>query len=279
MKDQWQQWCEQHIKHLRSEYEHAESYKDLLQQALFTNALYGSELQHSVDALQPQPTTVHWNGLDLESSYRNHLQTARELLDQNGWIDSAINYTLNSWGFRSSREFHTVTDSSLVVMGCSFTFGTGLHEHQLWGQILARRMGLELINLGVPGHGLNLSTQWLLSEGHNQLKDPRAIVICVPPAGRLAWIESAHGYAIGNTYMVLGFDKYPRLVQNIAVNAYMDYIRNHNTICLWAEQRGIPVHVFTDVPKLEDYGLARDLQHHGAGWHRTAASMMLQQML
>ena len=265
---------------LRSEYEYADSYRDLLQQAIFTNALHGSEYIHTPE-MYPHPLVTHWNGLDLEDTYLKNLNNhfKRKQLIRWGWIDSNIEYHLNSWGFRSQREFSTVTDPSLVVMGCSFTFGTGLHQNQLWGELLADSLGLQLINLGTPGHGLSLSTQWLLLEGNTQIINPRAIVIYVPPPGRISWVESAHGYAIGNTYMMTGFDTYPRVINHIAVNAFMDYVKNYNTICLWAQSRSIPVHVFTEVQgNVEVFGLARDLQHHGAGWHHMAAKLMYKQV-
>ncbi len=41
----------------------------------------------------------------------------------------------------------------LVVVGCSLTYGQGVEYDQTWGYSLAKKLGLELINLGCGGTG------------------------------------------------------------------------------------------------------------------------------
>lgn len=278
MNQHWAQWQREEIDALNhAAYPHVHSYSELLQQALYTNSLHGSN-RFLPEYLTPRGMVTDWHGLDSEEQYLKNCEDpeARAQLERWGWLGVRIKYEHNSWGFRSlgSREFFKIVKPSLVAIGCSFTYGTGLHYQDLWCKRLADLMDLELINLGVPGHGLSLSTQWLLDQGH-QLHKPQAIVIYVPPPGRLSWITPSFGYAVGNTFNMSDFERYVKVYENLSVNAFADYVKNYNTIKLWADHRNIPVYTFTHIMgKQEEFGLARDLRHHGVGWHKTAANFV-----
>ena len=57
------------------------------------------------------------------------------------------------------REFYNLNDtlkiSHLVVNGCSFTYGQGIENpiQDAWPSIVARELGVPLINLAIPGQG------------------------------------------------------------------------------------------------------------------------------
>lgn len=267
----WQSWLSRQQELMGYSYEY------LLQHALYTNALHGSGITWPIvhDAIA-EPITTNWQGLDREETYHNNLNVpeTKDELERWGWIDRPITYTVNSWGFRSDREFNTVDAASVITIGCSFTFGTGLPTNSIWPTLISKQLDLELINLGVPGHGLELSTQWLLSQGHT-IEDPRAIVILLPPAGRISWVENANGNIVGNTFMMTHL-QYPKIIENIDINAHMHYVRNVNTISLWAQNRNIPVHVFSGFAgHPSEFGLARDLSHNGEPWHQLGAEQII----
>ena len=46
---------------------------------------------------------------------------------------------------------------TLVVVGCSLTFGQGVKYEETWGYLLAKELGLEYLNLGAGGTGWYLS--------------------------------------------------------------------------------------------------------------------------
>ena len=56
-------------------------------------------------------------------------------------------------------EFYNLNDtlkiSHLVVNGCSYTYGQGIENplRDAWPSIVARELGVPLINLGIPGQG------------------------------------------------------------------------------------------------------------------------------
>jgi hypothetical protein len=65
-----------------------------------------------------------------------------------------ITYHCNSGGFRSKEEYYPQNEREVdIILGCSHTFGVGHHVKNTWGHILSERIGREVINLGVPGHG------------------------------------------------------------------------------------------------------------------------------
>jgi len=69
-----------------------------------------------------------------------------------GWLDGKgevkfVIYKLNKYGFRTP----FTKEPSLVVAGCSNTFGTGLNIEQTWGYKLAKKLDLPLVNIATPG--------------------------------------------------------------------------------------------------------------------------------
>lgn len=265
----YNRWVSEQISTLKLWANGAHSGSDMIRSSLYTNALHGSGIDF---ATTRKPMVTQWQGLDLEETYNRNLEdpAARALLSRWGWIDTPINYEINSWGFRSSgcREFDSIDEPSILTVGCSFTFGTGLPEKDVWAKLLADRLGLALINLATPGQGFSLTTRWLLDQGHT-LKQPKMLAIFVPPPGRITWLVPGFGYIMGNTYSMKEFDRYPEIVNNRSVNAFAHYYADIQTINLWAEHRGIPVY-FCDGAEFDpdtfESGLARDLKHLGVPW-------------
>lgn len=260
---------------------------ELLRSAIWYNSMSFSGVSNKT----PRAITINWQGTDNEDLYRYHMQYdhTRARLAELGWVDSDIQYNINSWGFRGhdSREFNTVSDASLITLGCSFTYGTGLDQHSIWPQHLADAMGLELINAGIPGHGLDLGVLWLLMQGHT-ITNPRALVILEPPPNRISWInrftKPLEGQVVPTTLLsefeeLLASTKSARLdtlVSNLDINAAFAYYRDARLAELWAAQRNIPCLYlsFRDVDFVTSKDdLARDLSHKGRIWHRYFANM------
>lgn len=273
----------------------AEHYNDhtlesALQQAIWFNstAFAGQPRQVFV----PQPCTSQWHGMDSPTRYQGHLSDPVSLavLAANGWLDQTINYTVNSWGFRSDREYDAVQEPCIVTLGCSFTYGTGLHEHQTWPRLLASRMGVGLVNLAVPGHGLDLNSLWLLLKGRG-IANPVAVCVYEPPAGRISWLQ--HGYphtadargtmfahtlldiceTDGNTSQIGWY----RLISNLTLNSMSNSVKNFSAISSWAHSRGVPM-VWCNSRHNTYTSLARDLSHWGWEWHSAKADWFFDQL-
>jgi hypothetical protein len=254
---------------------HTDSYTELLKSAIFCNSLHGTG--YDVRYTKPQQLISRWQGLDSEATYYHNLNfdDRRAMLERWGWTADNVTYSKNSWGFRSAgcREFCDVTEPSLIAMGCSFTYGTGLPAHSIWPQRVADGLGLSLINLGTPGHGLTLGTRWLLDQGHS-IVDPRAVVMLIPPAGRLSWLQRNGNSVVGNTFSMVEFEQVPGIMNDLVLNSFAQYTVDYQSIQLWAESRNIPVYCFEGFG-MNERGLARDLQHWGEPWHRDGAESVL----
>lgn len=107
-----------------------------------TKAINNTSLDHLflndwVVANKRQPK-LYPNGLPWTGDY-----TKKEFM-----LDQSNSYLINSFGFRG-KEFNK--DSELLFAGCSFTFGLGLPEEEIWGSHVANALGMQYSNLGLPG--------------------------------------------------------------------------------------------------------------------------------
>lgn len=63
-------------------------------------------------------------------------------------VDSDNDYFINELGFRGKIK----NSPEIIGIGCSFTFGMGVPENGVWTNILADSVGIDILNLGAPGH-------------------------------------------------------------------------------------------------------------------------------
>lgn len=292
------------------------SFERALQTAIWLNAVADSEI---TDVYEPQAVTLKWHGSDRKVDYLHHIKQADTLaqLIQYDWLDTPITYNINSWGFRSSREYSEVTEPCVVALGCSLTFGTGLHEHQIWPQLLADKLGVGVVNLGTAGHGLDLNSVWLHLQGHG-IQNPLAVVIYEPPPGRVAWLQhqppdskrynSTTAFTTPNQNIPVVFaknlagtanisfienttpkfdklnhnravlDLTTTIINNLLLNSTFQGVRNYFLIQSWCQQRNIPLIWNADRPKGLNRGLARDLKHWGAVWHEHITEVLYKQV-
>jgi hypothetical protein len=59
-----------------------------------------------------------------------------------------IKYNINSLGYRS-KEFDGKSD--ILTLGCSMTYGQGMHQENIWADILSKKLGMSYSNLGSRG--------------------------------------------------------------------------------------------------------------------------------
>ena len=67
------------------------------------------------------------------------------------YYEKEIEYKYNSWGYRA-KEFSELGDY-ILVFGCSFTEGIALHYDDIWSTKLAKKLNLDVFNLGAGGSG------------------------------------------------------------------------------------------------------------------------------
>jgi len=131
---------------------------------------------------------------DDEDTFKRNLEINSKRLLDNNWIDSKnnivdIDYKINKQGFRCD---HFSEEEGILFLGCSFTFGIGLHEHQTWAHKVAEHFGVKCWNLGIPGHGLDLHSYFLQYYLKSELPNIKAICVLEPPPDRISLIHE-HG--------------------------------------------------------------------------------------
>lgn len=79
-------------------------------------------------------------------------------------------------------------DKTLLTVGCSFTFGQALYKEDTWADILAKKLGYNLVNVGTPGASVGMcctNAIWALENFDIDL-----IVWYAPAASRLEFYRN-----------------------------------------------------------------------------------------
>jgi hypothetical protein len=222
----------------------------------------------------PCATLTHWQGSDSPESYLKNMEDpgGRVLLERNNWVEAVIDYQVNSWGFRSGIEYDDVADHCIVALGCSFTFGVGLHDYQTWPSLLGKLLGVRVLNLGMPGHSLDLNSLWLTLEGH-AIRNPIAVCVLEPPTGRVSWMSQnpLETKAYSHQLREIG-ESNPRIISNLLLNSLVHSYKNYHTVKNWADRKGVPLLWNRNLMNPHINSLARDLAHFGPEWHQSKAN-------
>jgi hypothetical protein len=136
--------------------------------------------------------TLQWLPSDTEESFQKLVQNEeyREYFRSKGWLDpDAIIYRINSQGFRAE-EFDPQAHS-VVSLGCSYTIGIGLPEHNTWPGLVSNSLGLKNYNLAWGG--TSADTCFMLAEYWLPILQPKLVAMAAPPKHRFDLvIEDPH---------------------------------------------------------------------------------------
>ena len=108
----------------------------------------------------------HYKNLD---TIKKHIKSRPDRVKKYKWVndDGSIRwpkYNTNKFGFRTSLEYKNGTS---IAIGCSYTFGLGVHEEHTWPYLLSKELGKDIINLGMCGGSMDSSyriLKWYLGE-------------------------------------------------------------------------------------------------------------------
>lgn len=262
-----------HINFLLNERCNGTDLRSALRSAIWHNGVF----QFGKPAVEkPCATLNHWQGMDNPEAYHKNMEdpASRKLLEQNNWVDSVIEYHANSWGFRSNIEYDLVQEPCIVALGCSFTFGVGLHEYQTWPSLLGELLGVRVLNLGMPGHSLDLNSLWLTLEGDAVL-NPIAVCVLEPPNGRFSWMVQhpvTPDVYIHQMTEVCRSNPNPRIISNLLLNSLVYSYKNYHTVKAWADRKGVPLLWNRNLSNPYVNSFARDLAHFGPEWHQHKAN-------
>jgi len=132
--------------------------------------------------------TCSFFGSDLEHVFKKNLQS--QPIDWR-YRNKEINYILNKDSFRTA-EFNNINWSeSVVLFGCSETFGVGLDEDETISAYLSKLIDRSVINMGVAGSSPTFATHnaIILKKGY---PTPKAVVNIWSTLNRTVFYYPSH---------------------------------------------------------------------------------------
>ena len=224
-----------------------------------------------------KPATLGWVGTDSEERFTSHnlKKLTKQERDTLAYYDNhPITYKVNAEGFRDVSLQHKPKEVD-VFLGCSHTFGVGLHKQHLWTTKLADYNKFPSINAGIPGSGV--MTQFrVIKYLLDRFKVRKVYHYSILEHVRYEWFSGQNFITTGLFELnVKSVDTYSPLCheENLALQKYVYYNAIEN-LCINA---GAEYYPFTDevlgiyIPENEEFEdknlLARDLAHHSVSKH------------
>lgn len=240
------------------------------------------------------PFTLLWEGTDNEpiwyytKSGQLH-PTVRDSWNSKGYdtnipikkivdkyTENPIEYVLNSDGFRTVEIDDWGDVPVSIALGCSHTFGTGIHEEDTWVKMLEKHIDTPLLNLAVPGSGVLTHLRVLLNV-YKRLNIKNVFLFSPYEHQRWEWQD----YDFENdreTYFIwTPYEKrtahLPRILSNERNSTFMKLMA-YSSITHFCNYHNIPLYSiatfnpfiyrdFTLTKDNIDYILGRDLRHGG----------------
>ena len=126
------------------------------------------------------------NEFSSEAEEWQFLKNRKKLKNLRGgyYLNNPIEYKINKYNYRCSHE--NIDDNDYwIALGCSHTFGVGLHTEHRYSDLLEYEYDCKVFNLGVPGGSQNLVKDNLLHLISSGCKLPKLVIIQWPADIRL----------------------------------------------------------------------------------------------
>lgn len=127
-----------------------------------------------------------------KQSNSNLLVTSYNLVTKKIKAVGTSTYDLNSLGCRSVEFYNSPT---LLVAGCSHTFGIGVPLEGTWGEMLARQLDVDYVNTAISG----ASTSTIVNNIFAYIRKfgaPKKIALLLPDLYRMTVVESSNYISI-----------------------------------------------------------------------------------
>lgn len=229
---------------------------------------------------------------DDQDTFKYNLEKKSKILLDNNWLDSNnnivdIDYRINKQGFRCN---HFSNEEGILFLGCSYTFGVGLHEHQTWAYKVAEKYNTNCWNLGIPGHGIDIHSYFVNCHLKEELPNVKAICILQTPPDRISLLQDLGDEICLQDYFTIlqaNEDKahtimYKDFTQSLELTYKMNYYKNKTSIENYCKLHNIPFVHIDQKSALSDFNLrsslARDCQHHGESENIHIASKVIERL-
>jgi hypothetical protein len=222
---------------------------------------------------------LNWDIFDSEERYNNNFKNNLKLLEKNKWTERKFTYRFNNDGFRSN-EFDS-NKKSILFLGCSLTFGTGLPIEETYGYKVADNLGLEFYNLGLGGSSND--TAYRLSSYYIPRLNPKIVILANPEITRLELCNGQQIFYYRAQMKYYQIDSFYKKWISDDINSILNYQKNTLAIENLCLKNNIKFINF-DAPKwfLEDFiekdDYARDLIHPGVKTHYHVYKKLIDQI-
>jgi len=209
-------------------------------------------------------------------------------LSSNHWLDETgnlveIQYRINKFGLRCDQL--SSTESGILFIGCSFTYGTGMIESMSWPQLVSKYFKQQCWNFGMPSFGLNIPTFYFLN-WFSEDYVPDAVVVFEPPLTRIEILTQQQGtFNIKLMSNIIKEDLHDvnsfRFTNGLPLTSALHYKNSIRSLELYAKNKGIPFLKISlgDLQLNEaDIDLARDLMHFGQNVHQIVAQAVVEKL-
>ncbi len=236
-------------------------------------------------------TTYRFNTADNRTRLITHLQDeyGRQKLKQYNWLVDdkpvEIEYKVNRNGFRCN---NFTNDPGIVFVGCSNTYGTGMHLQDIWPSLVSSYFNCESWNLGTPGMGLTMST-FYLTNWYEDIPTPKAIVVLEPPPDRIELYHFKNEqFQVDILKNLLDMHETHPLVDclysSLPFTSAINYRLNIQSLKLLAKHWNVPIVTKTlfesanniKIKPESSSDFARDLMHFGKNVHSAIAEKMIE---
>lgn len=206
-----------------------------------------------------------------------------------------FDYELNQYGFRYKEP---VTNDILLASGCSITFGQGLKQERIYAEIVSKELGLECVNVSLPGTGPDIqivNALWALKtykpkvflyymsdterkyfateSGYQTINPNWDNDVFISALEKKLWVAMSRKYE-WSRYLQIAWSMYP----------IVEYCKENNIRFLWQCWAGLPdsqLRMFEWLKDTEQLGnikgidKARDNMHSGIESHKEFAHRIL----
>ena len=229
---------------------------------------------------------------DDEDTFKHNLQINSKILLDNNWIDSKnnlvdIDYKINKQGFRCD---HFSDEEGILFLGCSFTFGVGLHEHQTWAYKVADNYNTKCWNLGIPGHGFDIHSYFVNCHLKEELPNVKAICMLQTPPERISLLQDRGDEIVLQDYFTIlqaNEDQsythvYKDFTQSLEMSYEMNNFKNRKSIENFCKLHNMLFVYLEPKSALSDFYMkpsnARDCQHHGETENTHIANKVIEKL-
>jgi hypothetical protein len=225
----------------------------------------------------------NWFQTDSEEKYQEHLKTRPGKLKELGWIDNSFTYEFNSLGFRCKE----ITDTdSIMFLGCSVTVGVGLPNHSIFPTLIAEKLNLQCVNMGVGG--TSSDTAFRIASLYIEKVRPKILVatLLFPERTELLtgqgvvrfnpeMLSLKNLHKLERQYTMEYYEKWIEIPETAHINQ-MKNILAINKLCDMYNVKFVS-QTASRIP-INFYNQARDLMHPGTEYHEKLAEIILEKI-